>query len=139
MGYSLGGCNTALLASLEDDLACAIAGVPLADFSRAIYRHGPPLYLRDAEHHGIEAEPMREVLSVVSPLALEPKVPFEQRYVFGGVSDRLVPPDQVRDLWTHWGRPTIEWYQGAHLTFRAHRHVRDMISGALRESCLAAR
>ncbi len=81
---------------------------------------------------------MDEVLRVVSPLALEPRVPHERRYLFGGVADRLVPADQVRDLWRHWDRPRIEWYQGAHVTFSAHPGVRRLIGEALRESGLAA-
>jgi hypothetical protein len=77
------------------------------------------------------------VLSVVSPLALEPKLPVERRYIFGAVADRLVPPDQVRDLWRHWDRPHIDWYQGGHITFRAHPSVVRLISSGLRESGLA--
>ena len=45
------------------------------------------------------------MLRVASPLALEPRVPRERRYLFGAVADRLVPADQVRDLWRHWERP----------------------------------
>jgi hypothetical protein len=75
---------------------------------------------------------------VVSPLALEPRVPFERRYVFGAVADRLVPADQVRDLWRHWGRPRIVWYQGAHVTFGLHPAVDEMIAEALRDAGLVA-
>jgi dienelactone hydrolase len=138
MGYSLGGYNTALLSSLDGDLACAIPGIPLADFTRAIYRHGPALHLRDAEKVGLEEDRVRDVMSVVSPLALEPQVPRERRYIFGAVADRLVPPNQVRDLWRHWDRPRIEWYQGGHVSFRAHPSVARFIGAALRESGLAA-
>jgi hypothetical protein len=138
LGYSLGGYCTALLACLDDGLACAIAGIPATDFTRAYYRHGPLLHLRAAAESGIEERSMRDVLSVVSPLALEPRVPFERRYVFAGVADRIVPPDQPRDLWRHWGRPRIEWYQGSHVTFRAHPAVVRLMSSALRESGLAS-
>jgi hypothetical protein len=137
MGYSLGGYNTALLASLDDDLACAIPGIPLTDFTGVFYHHGPTLHLRDAEQSGVEEQRMRDVLSVVSPLVLEPKLPKERRYIFGAIADRLVPPDQVRDLWRHWDRPHIDWYQGGHITFRAHRSVVRLISRGLRESGLA--
>ncbi len=102
-----------------------------------IYRHGPVLHLREAEKSGMEEERTRQVMSVVSPLALEPQVPHERRYLFAAVADRLVPPDQVRDLWRHWGKPRIEWYQGGHVTFRAHPSVVRLISTALRESGLA--
>jgi hypothetical protein len=81
---------------------------------------------------------LRDVKRVISPLDLAPRVPFERRYIFGAVGDRLVPPDQVRDLWLHWERPRIEWYQGGHLTFRAHAGVRRLVRDALREAGLAA-
>jgi hypothetical protein len=61
-------------------------------------------------------------------------VPHERRYLFAAVADRLVPADQVRDLWRHWERPRIEWYQGGHLTFPRHAGVRALVDGALRES-----
>jgi hypothetical protein len=136
-GLSLGGYQTALLASLEADLACAIPGIPLTDVSRAVWRHGPPLYIRYSENQGVVHDEVAEVLRVVSPLALEPKVPYERRYMFGAVADRLVPPDQVRDLWRHWGRPRMVWYQGGHVTFRFHEPVRRLLSDAFRESGLA--
>ena len=120
-GLSLGGYTTALLASLDDQLACAIAGIPAVDFARTFYRHGGPWQERAALHAGLSEAKMAEVLRVISPLALEPKVPHEHRAIFGGVADRLVPPDQVRDLWRHWGEPRIAWYQGSHLTLGMHR------------------
>ena len=58
--------------------------------------------------------------------------------LFGGVADRLVPPDQVWDLWRHWDRPRIEWYQGGHVSFRLHKRVNQMIDEALRESELCS-
>lgn len=137
LGLSLGGYNTALLAGLCENLACAVAGIPLTDFTRAIYRHGPPLHLRDALAHGVEERRIREISRVISPLDLEPRVPHERRYIFGAVADRLVTPDQVRDLWKHWGQPRMVWYQGGHLTFRAHAAVRGLLRDALHESGLA--
>jgi hypothetical protein len=136
-GLSLGGYNTALLAGLDDQLACAIAGIPATDFTRLFYRHSPSLSLREGEFHGLVEAHMQDVLRVVSPLALTPKVPHERRYIYGGVGDRLVPADQVRDLWRHWDRPRIEWYQGAHLTFPAHAGVREMVREALRTAEIA--
>jgi dienelactone hydrolase len=137
LGLSLGGYNAALLACLEADLQCAILGVPLSDFARAMFRHGPPLYLQDAEREGIDHHRSHEVLSVVSPLVLEPKVPLERRAIFAGIGDRLVPADQPRDLWRHWGEPSIEWYQGGHVTFRAHAGVRRLVVDSLRGAGLA--
>jgi hypothetical protein len=137
-GLSLGGYNASLLACLEDDLACAIPGIPATDFERLVWRHGPPLHVRHAVALGLERDDVRDVLRVVSPLVLLPKVPRERRYLFGAVADRLVPPDQVRDLWRHWEKPRIVWYQGAHVTFRLEPRVDELIETALRESGLAS-
>ncbi len=136
-GLSLGGYNCALLASLEE-LCCAIPGIPLADTVRALWRHGPSLQIRYAERTGLVHDAVAEVASVVSPLALEPKVAKPGRFIFGAVADRLVPPDHVRDLWRHWDRPRIVWYQGGHVTFRFHREVGDLLDEALRETGLIA-
>lgn len=135
-GLSLGGYNASLFSCLADDLSCVIAGIPATDFTRLTWRHGPTLQLRYAERHGVLLEETNEILRVVSPLVLETKVPKEHRYIYAGVADRLVPPDQPRDLWRHWDRPRIEWYQGAHLTFRAHPRIRGLVPEALRASGL---
>jgi hypothetical protein len=135
-GLSLGGFHTALLACLDDDLACAIPGIPLTDVSRIVWRHGPPLRIRHFERNGVVHEEVSEVLRVVSPLTLEPRVPHERRYIYAAVADRLVPADQVYDLWKHWGEPRIVWYQGGHVTFRFHPAVRQLVDGALAESGL---
>jgi hypothetical protein len=95
------------------------------------------LQVLEAELNGIEEHHMQEISQVVSPLVLPCQVPRDRRYIFGGVADRLVPPDQVRDLWRHWEEPRIEWYQGAHLTFPRHPSVKRMIREALAESGLA--
>ncbi|MCG8591229.1 MAG: S9 family peptidase [Proteobacteria bacterium] len=137
-GLSLGGYNTALLASLDEDLACAIPGIPATDVSRLVWRHGPPLQLRYMEHLGVERSDAAEVLRVVSPLATPPKVPREHRLIFGGVADRLVPPDQVRDLWEHWERPEMIWYQGAHLTFPLDARIRRAVGSTLQSAGLEA-
>jgi hypothetical protein len=135
-GLSLGGFHTALLACLDEDLACAIPGIPLADVTRVVWRHGPPLRIRHFERNGVVHEEVSEVLRVVSPLALEPRVAHDRRYLYAAVADRLVPADQVHDLWRHWGEPEIVWYQGGHVTFRFHPEVRRLVDRALVESGL---
>ena len=61
-------------------------------------------------------------------------MPQEHRAIFAGVGDRLVPPDQVRDLWRHWGEPRIAWYQGSHLTLNMHPEVRELTESTLRNA-----
>lgn len=138
MGFSLGGYTTALLASLDDGLACAIAGIPVTDFVRSYYRHLPPLYLSSARSLGLAEPELRDVLRVISPLALEPKIPRERRWIFAGVADRLVSADQARDLWRHWEKPQMAWYAGGHLTFRLHPNVPKLVLTALVDSGLSS-
>ena len=135
-GLSLGGYNAALLASLSPDLECAIAGIPATDFARLVWRHAPPLRLQYMEHRGVVHDEVAEVLRVVSPLAIEPRVEKEGRAIYGGVADRLVPPDQVRDLWRHWDEPQLVWYQGGHLSFQREPAVRRLVKEMLRDRLL---
>ena len=107
------------------------------DFTRLMWRHGANLDIMMLESRGLEVGAVEDVLRVVSPLALEPKVPHERRFLFGGTADRLVPPDQVRDLWAHWDKPKIRWYQGAHVTFQLDARVRQMVKRVLSERLLA--
>jgi hypothetical protein len=137
LGFSLGGYNTALLASLDGDLACAVAGIPVTDFARVYYRHLPPQHVSCAERHGLTEDDLCAVLRVISPLALTPKVPRDRRFIFAGIADRLVPADQIHDLWLHWDKPKIAWYPGGHLTFRLHPGARQLMLGALAESGLS--
>ncbi len=137
-GLSLGGYHTAALASVEEGLACAIPGIPATDVARLVWRHGPPGLLRSIEALGARQEMLRRVMTVASPLDLEPLVPHERRYLFAAQMDQLVPADQVADLWEHWQRPRIEWYPGGHLTFGLHANVRGLLREAFRESGLTS-
>lgn len=136
-GLSLGGYNASLLSALDGDLACVIAGIPATDFSRLMWRHGPPLDLLSVEYEGMYREAASDLLRVVSPLELPSQVPHEHRAIFAGTADRLIPPDQVHDLWEHWDKPAIHWYQGAHLTFIMDPAVERLIGDTLRGAELA--
>lgn len=136
-GISLGGYTTAVFASVAEGLASAILGIPLADITRVLARHAPPDQMRHAERRGFDFERAREVLRVVSPLVLKPKVPLEGRMIFGATADRLVPPDHVRDLWRHWDEPEIVWYTGSHLSFGLEREVWSGVDRTLQENGLS--
>jgi hypothetical protein len=137
-GLSLGGYTAALLASLEEGLACVIAGIPASDIP-ALYRHHSPPWIRRraATFHLWGAETAR-VHSVVSPLALEPKPAWEHRYVFAGMGDRMATPEQALRLWRHWGEPRILWYPGGHVGAYWSRGVGAFVHEALVSSGLAA-
>ncbi len=70
-GISLGGYISALVASLDEDLTCAILGVPPANLVSILGRHAG-LSIDDPRHRTLElAEPIGEM---ISPLSLQPKV-----------------------------------------------------------------
>jgi hypothetical protein len=136
-GVSLGGYTTALLASLEDDLECVIAGIPAVDFLRLFRSHAPAALLSIASAMGIRFDRIEQLLRVISPLAHTPRVPRPKRYLYAGVADRLAPPDHALDLWHHWDHPRCEWYQGGHVSFLWEKNVRDLLQEALTASGLA--
>ena len=116
-GISLGGYVSALTASLEDGLACAVAGIPAVDMPDLYRRHAPPAVRRRAQASGALGPDADAVMSVVSPLVLAPRVDPAHRYVFAGVGDRMASSDQARRLWEHWGRGPVAWYPGGHIGF----------------------
>jgi hypothetical protein len=135
-GISLGGYTTALFTSVADGLACGIAGIPLTDIPRMLMRHALAHQMRYAIHKGYDLEHASAVLRPISPLTLRPRVPHEARLIFGGNADRLVTPDQVRDLWRHWQEPEMVWYEGSHISFDREREVWSAVDRKLRESGL---
>ena len=132
-GISLGGYAAALLAGLDENLACVIAGLPCVDFLRGEGRLSLGEARREMERHDVEWSQVRELMRVISPLAVEPLVPTERCFVYAGTVDRLVTADQPRDLWQHWGEPQIAWYHGSHLSFWREPGVRRIVDRALRE------
>jgi hypothetical protein len=133
-GVSLGGYAASLVASLDDDLACAILGVPCVDLVELIDHHAR-IAQRGPGRHVVDAA--RRIGRVVNPLALTPAVPLGRRFVYAGVADRLVHPrEQVVQLWEHWGRPDIHWYTGGHVLFSRSAPVGRFVREALTQSGL---
>lgn len=132
---SLGGYIAALVASLEDDLTCAILGVPPSNLVELLGRHSG-LPKDDPRRRTLElAKPIGQM---ISPLSLEPKVPPQGRFIYAGVADRIVHPrQQVIQLWEHWGRPDIGWYPGGHTGFFQARPVQRYVDAALVHSGLS--
>ena len=129
-GISLGGYFTSLLACFEDDLAVAIAGVPEADLVRGMRRNVeamlPPFY----EQWGFSWRSLERVNRVVSPLAMEPLIHREARYIYGGLVDRWVGPATCRPCGST-GTSPICWYQGSHLSFPIESSVKEFVGQAL--------
>jgi dienelactone hydrolase len=137
-GLSLGGYTAALTASLEDDLACVISGVPATDIVDLYRRHSPPKVRRRALESGALGPKAVDVHRVVSPLVLEPKPSRDRRFLFAGIGDRMSTSKQAQRLWEHWDRPKIAWYPGGHVGFFFASDVSHFVEGALAESGLVS-
>lgn len=133
-GLSLGGFITALVASLDDDLRCAILGVPVVDLIDLLGQHSG-LAQHDTRWRTLE---LAAALSrMISPLSLTPRVPADGRFIYAGLADQVVHPRaQVHRLWEHWGRPGIEWYRGGHTGFFQSGPVNRFVTAALIHSGL---
>jgi hypothetical protein len=130
-GLSLGGYTTALLAGVEANLDCVVAGIPHADYVDLARWNAPALMLRLADRQSVDWEAVGRLLRVISPLAIPPRVARERRYLFAATADRLVPPEHARDLWLHWECPRTLWYEGSHVSFGWEASVRTLLHEAL--------
>ena len=137
-GLSLGGYTAALTASLEDRLACVIAGIPATDLVDLYRRHSPLNVRRKALEHGALGPKALAVHRVVSPLVLTPKVERDRRFLFAGVGDRMSTARQARLLWEHWERPKMAWYSGGHVGFFFAGEVGRFVEDALAECGLVS-
>lgn len=134
MGQSLGGLVASLVASLEPDLRCVVAGVPVVDLPDLFRRHSPPAIAERARSFGVLGEAADQVHRVVSPLAMACAVPHRGRYVYAGLGDRMSTFNQARRLWLHWDRPTLAAYHGGHVGFFFSKSVRTLIDAAVTDS-----
>ena len=130
-GVSLGAYTVSLLAALEPELDCVVAGIPASSFVGLARTNVPPGLLELAELLGFPFARIEALLRVVSPLALRPSVPAERCFIYAGTADRLAPPGQAFDLWQHWGRPRVAWYAGSHISFLFEPTVRSLLREAL--------
>ncbi|MGH7858912.1 MAG: alpha/beta hydrolase family protein, partial [Candidatus Binatia bacterium] len=114
-GFSLGGYMTALLASVEPELAFAAPIIPVASFADLLWERAG----RRGEHEaaraaGMSLELFRKLFAPHCPLDHRPQVERERRLVIAGEGDRIAPPGHARALAAHW-RTEVEWFPGGHL------------------------
>ncbi len=126
-GISLGAYVTALAAAFIDDLACVVTGIPAVDFASLARDNEPTAYKAYGEDVQTDWGLVRQIIHPVSPLAYEPRVPREGRFIFAGVADRVARPDQARSLWRHWDKPRIEWLPTGHVLATMKRDARPFL------------
>ena len=112
MGMSLGGYTTALLSTLEPNLAFAVPFVPLAsiaDFAAADGRYVGTEEERAAQHTAVE-----RAHRVVSPLARPSVVQKDGRLVVAARADHITPLAHAEKLAAHHEAP-LSIFDGGHL------------------------
>jgi hypothetical protein len=132
LGHSLGSFAVALLASLEGDLDCAVAGNPAVDPAGLFWDNAPAVAIHALRAEGIQKDMLEGLMRPISPLVLRPLIPQECRAIFAGVIDRVVPPAEAASLWRHWEKPRIGWYQGSHGRFLRAPEARGVLEDTLR-------
>jgi hypothetical protein len=133
-GLSLGGYTVALLAGIESDLSCVILGIPAVDFTALMEQHASARFRSDPRLERL-TELASQVHWVVSPLAFEPRVPYDRRFIYAGLADRLIhPARQVNVLWRHWQEPDITWMPGGHVGTFMSRAAQEFLERSLRSS-----
>jgi pimeloyl-ACP methyl ester carboxylesterase len=130
-GISLGAYVASLVASLEDELGCVIAGIPAVDFSELARSNEPWGVTRLEEELRIDWGLVRAVTRPVSPLAFAPRVPHAARFIYAGLADRVVGREQPTSLWRHWGEPEIHWFRGGHVLGIRNRSAAEFVARAL--------
>ncbi len=138
-GVSLGAYVAALVASLSSQPACVIAGIPAVDFPNLARDNEPWVMRRYDRQFDFDWQVIRGLTHVVSPLALEPKVPRERRFIYAGLADRVVKPDQPRALWRHWDKPDIHWFAGGHVLGMWNPSIGEFLTTSLEKAGLAKR
>ncbi len=135
-GMSLGGYTSALFASLEAGLACAIPMIPVASLSALVWRGMREPQRHAAEAAGLSEEAFERAWGTHAPLRMQPLVPREGRLVVAALADRIVPPEQAHALWEHWERPALHWFPGTHVGWVGRRELRARIESHLRATLL---
>ncbi len=135
-GISMGGYISSVVSALDDDLDAVVASIPMVDFPTSAQDNMPWIMQRYDDEIELDWEVIRAISHVVSPLAFQPQVPKNRRFIFAGIADRVVRPDQPRALWRHWGEPEIEWFSGGHVLGIFERSLEPFLEKALRQSGL---
>jgi len=127
MGMSLGGYSTALLATLEKDLAFAVPLIPLAsiaDFARDQGRLGK------GERAALQHAALEAANWVVSTLARPSLVSSDRMIIVSAEADRVTPLAHGQRLAAHFGAPLLR-LPGGHLLQMwrtpAFRAVKEML------------
>lgn len=132
-GISLGSYAAALLAGLDSDLDCVIAGTPLVDVVELMRRHLMRYEHGDHELMRVLEDPSTHRLNaLVCPLSFPPLPPKSNRVIYAAIADRVATPEQAVSLWKHWETPETLWVHASHIGAVFARTTRDFVEATLR-------
>ncbi|MDP8939838.1 MAG: hypothetical protein M3N10_06045 [Actinomycetota bacterium] len=101
--------------------------------SHIFWRDGLSAATRYLKTNGTTQKKSNQLLSVVSPLAFEPRVPKEGRVIIASLADRIIPANEPHSLWQHWDQPRVLWHQGTHFGLLRTRKGREAVRETLRD------
>lgn len=133
-GISMGGHNVSIVAGLEENIDCVVAGIPAVDFTSLARDNEPYIVRRYSDELQVPWDDVRAISHVVSPLAFSPLVPKNRRFIYAGTADRVARPIHARSLWRHWDKPEICWFSGGHVLAIANPDARAFVERSLRTS-----
>jgi hypothetical protein len=136
-GGSLGGATTALFASVDARLACAIPLIPAADLAQVVWTSLAPARRRALEAEGVSQALLDEAWAPVAPLRHRPRVAPEGRLIVAGAADRICTAGPIRALHERWDRCELHWFAGSHLWPLGRGGVRRRLDAHLRLTLLA--
>ena len=131
-GFSLGGLVAALVASVDERLACAAPMIPPVDLAHIAWEVAAESRQRAAQECGLTPQLLADAWAPCLPLQLQPRVPFEGRFLVASRFDRIVRPSEPKALWQHWGRPAMYWTEGTHSAALGRAGVRSAFERHLR-------
>lgn len=112
MGMSLGGYTSALLATVEPELAFAVPIIPLAsiaDFARTGGR-----LVGSEEQQRQQYEALEAAYRMVSPMGRPSRIASDRLLVIGASADRITPLEHAQRLSAHFDAP-LSVFEGGHL------------------------
>jgi hypothetical protein len=133
-GMSLGGYTTALIASLDERLACAVPRIPASSLAELCWDGLKPSRRQELEAAGAGKALLDEAWATHALLRHRPRVPAGGRMLVAGSADRICPPAAVRALWEHWERPRLVWFPGSHMLPLGYRKSQRAVEDHVRST-----
>ncbi len=120
-GHSLGGFTTALLATLEADLAAAVPMIPFASVPQLMWEHGEGTPARErARSAGVTFERFAAAFKPICVLERRPALRGDRMLVVAGERDQVTPKRYALRIAEHFsngagGRARMITFPGGHL------------------------